>query len=65
MEDTPQERLSILRQKRLSILREKINQQRDTIEELKRNGHEHTDAERQLREMLADLQVSEESLRSA
>jgi hypothetical protein len=41
MEDTPQERLS--------ILRENINQQRDTIEELKRNGHEHTDAERQLR----------------
>jgi hypothetical protein len=33
-------------QERLSILREKINQQRDTIEDLKRNGHEHIDAER-------------------
>jgi hypothetical protein len=46
-------------QERLSILREKIRQQRNTVEALKRGNHVHTDAERQLRQMLADLQVSE------
>ena len=48
-------------QERLSILRQKIKQQRNTIEALKRDNHEHTDAERQLRQMLADLQMRENS----
>ncbi len=51
MANTPQERLS--------ILREKIERQRNTVESLKREGHECADAERQLKSMLAELQRSE------
>ena len=42
---------------RLLTLREKIDQQRNTIEALKRDGHECRDAERELRQMLAALQT--------
>jgi hypothetical protein len=51
--------------KDLSILREKINQQRNTIEALKRGGHECADAERQLKQMMFELQISENAQRSA
>ena len=44
---------------RLTSLREKIDRQRNTIELLKRDGHECADAERQLRQMIADLHNSE------
>ncbi|HEV2628993.1 MAG TPA: hypothetical protein VGV41_10150 [Pseudolabrys sp.] len=40
-------------------LRERIDQQRNTIDALKREGHECPDAERQLRHMLAELRTSE------
>lgn len=43
----------------LKSLREKIDQQRNTIEALKRDGHEHADAERQLRLMEAELRLRE------
>jgi hypothetical protein len=42
---------------RLAVLRAKIAQQRTTVEALKRDGHEHTDAERQLSGMLKYLRV--------
>ena len=45
-------------QERLSVLREKIDQQRNTIEILKRDGHECIDAERQLKQMVAQLTLS-------
>ena len=51
--------------KDLSVLREKINQQRNTVEALKRDGHEHADAERQLKQMLAEMQVHENVERRA
>ena len=44
---------------RLLDLKAKIKQQRNTVEALKRDGHECTDAERQLRHMLAELRTSE------
>ncbi len=44
---------------RLSTLRKKIEQQRNTIESLRRAGHECPDAERQLKGMLAELRASE------
>jgi predicted component of type VI protein secretion system len=40
----------------LVVLREKINQQRNTVAALKRDGHECTDAERHLRDLLAEEQ---------
>lgn len=45
----------------LSVLRSKIEQQRIVVESLKREGHEHTDAERQLCNMLADLKLSNDN----
>lgn len=44
---------------KLASLRAEIDQQRNTIEALKRDGHECTDAERGLRQMLAALQTRE------
>jgi hypothetical protein len=41
----------------LASLREKINQQRNTIKALKRDGHECADAERHLRDLLAEEQA--------
>jgi hypothetical protein len=43
----------------LSILREKINQQRNTVDALKRDGHECVDAQRHLEHMLAELKARE------
>ena len=43
----------------LSTLRAKIDQQRTTVEKLKRDGHECADAERQLRAMEAELSRGE------
>ena len=40
---------------KLASLRAEIDQQRNTIEALKRDGHECTDAERQLPQMLAEF----------
>lgn len=51
--------MATLPQDCLSILREKIKQQRNTVEALKREGHEHTDAERQLVHMREELQMYE------
>lgn len=50
---------------RLSLLREKIERQRDTVDALKRDGHVYADAERQLKELIAELQASETDRRSA
>jgi len=44
---------------RLLQLRTKIEQQRNTIEALRREGHDCPDAERQLRQMLVELKGSE------
>ena len=49
----------------LSTLREKIEQQRNTIEALKRDAHECADAERQLKQMLEEMQVHENLQRQA
>ena len=46
---------------KLSALRCKIYQQRNTIEALKRDRHECTDPERQLRQMVAELSASDRS----
>ena len=53
MTDTPKERLLSLRQR--------VEQQRNTVEALKRDGHEHTDAERQLNRLQAELKAAEKS----
>ena len=50
-------------QQDLSVLREKIAQQRNTVEALKRDGHEYADAERQLKQMLRDLGLSDNTER--
>ena len=47
---------------RLSILQKEIAQQRATVKALKRDGHEHKDAERQLNQMMAELRVHESAL---
>jgi arginine repressor len=44
---------------RLLTVRKKIEQQRNTVESLKREGHECPDAERQLSRMLAELRAIE------
>lgn len=44
---------------RLLQLRTKIEQQRNTIEALRREGHDCPDAERQLRQTLVELKGSE------
>ena len=46
---------------RLVALREKIDQQRNTIETLRREGHQCPDAERQLKQMLVELQAGEQA----
>jgi hypothetical protein len=48
---------------RSAFLRKKIAQQQSTVEKLKRDGHEHSDAERQLREMLTELRMREKGSR--
>ena len=48
---------------RLVALREKIDQQRNTIETLRREGHQCPDAERQLKQMLIELQAAEQASR--
>lgn len=50
-------------QQDLSVLREKIAQQRNTVEALKRDGHEYADAERQLKQMLRELGLSDNTER--
>jgi hypothetical protein len=44
---------------KLSVLRAEIEQQRHTIDTLRRDGHDCPDAERQLARMLAELRVKE------
>ena len=46
---------------RLVALREKVDQQRNTIETLRREGHQCPDAERQLEHLLIELQASEQA----
>ena len=46
---------------RLLDLRAKIKQQRNTIDALKRDGHEFTDAERHLRDLQSELRTIEAS----
>lgn len=46
---------------RLAALREKVDQQRNTIETLRREGHQCPDAERQLKQMFIELQASEQA----
>ena len=48
---------------RLVALREKVDQQRNTIETLRREGHQCPDAERQLKQMLIELQAAEQASR--
>jgi hypothetical protein len=48
-----------LPQERLSNLRSKIENQRKTVDALKRDGHECADAERQLSQMVAEWRASE------
>lgn len=50
---------------RLAILREKIDQQRNTLAALKRDGHECADAERHLSDLLAEMQGLNSSARKA
>lgn len=50
---------------RLQSLRQRIEQQRNTIEVLKRGGHHCPDAERQLQLMLIELQANETTRRPA
>jgi len=46
----------------LAILRTKLAQQRSTVESLKRDGHDHADAERQLLALEAELRLQEPRL---
>lgn len=48
-----------LPRERLALLRDRIERQRTTVDALKRDGHVYTDAERQLQQMIAELQASE------
>ena len=50
---------------KLAALLARIDQQRNTIDALKRDGHECTDAERQLRQMVAELNASQNTGHSA
>ena len=52
--------MGLLPKDRLLELREKVERQRNTVAALKRDGHEHADAERQLKQMLWDLRMSED-----
>jgi hypothetical protein len=55
--------MATLPQDRLAVLRATIAQQRTTVAALKHNGHEHTDAERQLNQMLAEMRIIERASR--
>jgi len=57
--------MSELPRDRLFTLRAKIEQQRNTIEALKREGHDCPDAELQLQRMLVDLHRAEAPPRRA
>jgi hypothetical protein len=57
--------MATLPQDRLAVLRATIAQQRTTVAALKHNGHEHTDAERQLNQMLAEMRIIENASRQA
>jgi hypothetical protein len=48
---------------RLPPIRERIEQQRNTIEALKREGHDCPDAERHLAQLLIELQATEKGSR--
>ena len=50
---------------RLYVLQHKIEQQRRTVEALKREGHEHTDAERQLAQMIVEAQTLDDSAKAS
>lgn len=43
------------------LVQSKIDQQRNTIEALRRDGHETTDAERHLRDLIAELAMAQKS----
>lgn len=55
--------MSNLPKDRLLPLRERVDQQRNTVAALKREGHDCPDAERQLHQMLAQLNASERTLK--
>ena len=50
---------------RLLDLRAKVKQQRTTVEALKRDGHEFTDAERHLRDLQSELRNVEAGSRAS
>ena len=50
MEELPKERLP--------VLKFTIEQQRNTVESLKRDGHEYADAERELNRMLDEFKLT-------
>ena len=54
MGEHPKDRLQHLKN-----LRARIEQQKNTVAALKRDGHVYQDAERQLTQMLAELRASE------
>jgi hypothetical protein len=54
MPENPKDRLQ-----RLKSLRARIQQQKNTVEALKRDGHVYEDAERQLTQMRDELRASE------
>ena len=56
--------MATVQQDRTLPLREKIEQQRRTVESLRRSGHECPDAERQLDQMLAKLKAAETPFRA-
>lgn len=57
--------MSELPKERLSTLREKIERQRSTVADLRREGHDCPDAELQLQKMLRELAVNERPARCA
>ena len=46
-------------------LRQRVDQQRNTIDDLKREGHDCPDAERQLRRLERELRATERPSKSA
>ena len=57
--------MSELPKDRLLTLRQNIEQQRNTIDSLKREGHDCPDAELQLQKMLIELHRAEKQRRNA
>lgn len=57
--------MASLPQERISILQGQIEQQRRTVETLKRDGHECADAERHLNKMIEELRASENTSRAS